>query len=55
MKRVKEFWSKRSNYEKTILGLFAAFMICCLGFFSGRRFRPPGIVSGIPRAWIRIF
>jgi len=36
MKNVVSFWEKRSNYEKAILGLFAAFALCCLGYFGGR-------------------
>ena len=36
MKNVVSFWEKRSNYEKAILGLFAAFALCCRGYFGGR-------------------
>ncbi len=36
MKIFIAFWRKRSNYERTILGLFAAFLVCCLGYWSGR-------------------
>lgn len=36
MKRAETFWDKRSSYEKAILGLFAAFVLCCLTYFSGK-------------------
>lgn len=38
MTSVRELWSKRSNYEKAILGLFTAFVLFCLGYFSGRMY-----------------
>lgn len=36
MKVFVNFWRKRTSYEKTILGLFATFVLCCLGYFGGR-------------------
>lgn len=34
MKSIWAFWNKRSDYEKTIIALFAAFVLFCLGCFS---------------------
>lgn len=34
MKAIWKFWDKRSSYEKAVLGLFAAYMMFCLGYFS---------------------
>ena len=36
MKNIFVFWDRRSNYEKAILGLFAAFALCCLAYFCAR-------------------
>ena len=36
MKNILLFWDKRSSYEKAVLGLFAAFVLCCLGYLGGR-------------------
>ena len=36
MKNILAFWGKRSSYEKAVLGLFAAFVLCCLGYLGGR-------------------
>ena len=36
MKRILAFWDRRSNYERAILGLFAAFALCCLTYFCAR-------------------
>lgn len=33
MKKMVNFWNKRSSYEKSVLGLFAAFVLCCLGYY----------------------
>ena len=38
MKNPITFWNKRSNYEKAIIALFAAFVLCCLTYFSGRMY-----------------
>lgn len=38
MKKVMNFWNRRSSYEKAVLGLFAAFVLCCLVYFSGRMY-----------------
>lgn len=35
MKHIWTFWNKRSSYEKSVLGLFAAFVLFCLGYFIG--------------------
>lgn len=34
MKKVQVFWNNRSSYEKAVLGLFVAFILFCLGYFS---------------------
>ena len=36
MKTIMNFWNRRSSYEKAILGLFTAFVLCCLGYLGGR-------------------
>jgi hypothetical protein len=36
MKNILLFWDKRSSYEKAVLGLFAAFVLCCLTYFCAR-------------------
>lgn len=33
MKHLWTFWDNRSNYEKAVLGLTAAFTVFCLGYF----------------------
>ena len=38
MKNVQVFWNNRSSYEKVVLGLFAAFVLYCLGNFSSRMY-----------------
>lgn len=38
MKKVQVFWNNRSSYEKAVLGLFAAFVLYCLGNFSSRMY-----------------
>lgn len=32
MKHIWTFWNKRSSYEKSVLGLFAVFVLFCLGY-----------------------
>ena len=36
MKTIMNFWNRRSSYEKAILGLFTAFVLCFLGYLGGR-------------------
>lgn len=36
MKKIVSFWNRRSSFEKVVFGLFAAFVVCCLGYFSSK-------------------
>ena len=38
MKNVRVFWNNRSSYVQVVLGLFAAFVVYCLGNFSSRMY-----------------
>lgn len=42
MKKVRTFWASRNSYEKAVLVLFAAFLVCCLGYWSGRLYAGSG-------------